>query len=214
MSSKNSETALNLKKWNEGDLGGLEALLEKHLPWIQNHVRLRLGSKLRKKTESSDIVQDAIIQFMKYGPRIQLSSSTQFRALMTRIVENVVCDEYDRITSLRRKISRERPLPTDTVLNLDLPRLRVTPPHKNAQRHENEAWIRLGIELLSNEDRQVLTFRAWGDLSFSEIGSRLDISENTARMRFNRAILRLAKKIGTLRRGGLDNVLAGDLTED
>ncbi len=211
MSDKNSETALNLKKWNGGDLSGLEALLERHLPWIQDHVRNRLGPKLRKKTESCDIVQDAIIQFLKYGPRIQLSSSAQFRVLMTRIVENVVCDEYDRITALRRKISRERPLPTDTVLNLDLPQKRVVPPHKNAQNSENEAWIRLGIELLSSDDRKVLTFRAWGDLSYSEIGAKLGLSENTARMRFNRAILRLAKKIGTLRRGGLDSVLTEDL---
>jgi len=148
---------------------------------------------------------------LKYGPRIQLSSSAQFRVLMTRIVENVVCDEYDRITALRRKISRERPLPTDTVLNLDLPQKRVVPPHKNAQNSENEAWIRLGIELLSSDDRKVLTFRAWGDLSYSEIGAKLGLSENTARMRFNRAILRLAKKIGTLRRGGLDSVLTEDL---
>jgi RNA polymerase sigma factor (sigma-70 family) len=207
MTDRNSVTTESLDEWNLGNQKGLTALLEQHLPWIQEYVSRKLGPKLRTKLESWDIVQEAMVQFLKYGPRIKVSSASQFRALIGRIVENVLCDEHDRVTTLRRKISRERPLPSDTVLNLDLPRLEVTPPIKTAQRNENEAWIRLAIELVSTQDREVLTLRAWGSHSFSEIGSQIGVGENAARMRFNRALLRLAEKVARLRRGELERVL-------
>ncbi len=207
MTDQNSETTESLNEWNLGSQQGLTSLLEQHLPWIQEYVSRKLGPKLRCKVESWDIVQEAMVQFLKYGPRIKVSSASQFRALIGKIVENVLCDEHDRVTTLRRRISRERPLPSDTVLNLDLPKLEVTPPIKAAQRNENEAWIRLGIELVSKQDREVLTLRAWGSHSFSEIGNQIGIGENAARMRFNRALLRLAEKVARLRRGELESVL-------
>ncbi len=203
----NSETTACLRKWNTGDRDSLNILLKKHLPWIQSYVRRKLGSKLRSRTESGDIVQEAVVEFLKYGPRIQLSNTAQFRALLGKIVENVLCDEYDRITALRRKISREQPLPTDTVLNLDPSEQMATPPSSALLRNENEAWIRLGIELIKVEDRRIIILRTWEKLPFSEIAKRLGIAENAARMRYNRALVRLAGKVGLLRRGELDTLI-------
>ena len=207
MNREESQTSRDLNRWNDGDREALKAILERHLPWIRDYVRRKLGGKLRGKMESGDVVQETMVQFLKYGPRIHLSDEGRFRALVARIVENVLCDENDRINTLRRKVSLERPLPSDTVLNLDLPRIKVTPPTEKALRNESEAWIRLGIELVSSEDREVLTLRAWGGYSFSRIGEQLGIKENAARMRFQRALVRLAEKVARLRRGELEDVL-------
>jgi len=82
--------------------------LERHLPWIQKQVRLRLGSKLRAKGETCDYVQDAVVQFLHYGPRIMISSDRQFRALLARIVENALCDKHDWFTARRRDMTYEK----------------------------------------------------------------------------------------------------------
>ena len=70
-------TAEDLRRWNAGDAEGLKSLLENHLPWIEKYVRKRLGARLRQKAETQDIVQDAMLQFLRYGPRIDLAGDTR-----------------------------------------------------------------------------------------------------------------------------------------
>lgn len=200
-------TSQYLQQWQRGDQKGLDGLLERHLPWIQAHVRKRLGPLLRRKGDTSDYVQDAIIQFLKYGPRILISEDGHFRALLLRIVENSLRDKHDWFTARRRAVARERPLPTDTVLSLDPPQGSDKTPSQVAQEQEDEAWIRLGMELLDPEDREPLILRQWESLSFKEIGERLGISTDAAWMRHNRAVQRLAKKVGDLRRRGISSVV-------
>lgn len=200
-------TSKDLRRWNAGDDEGLKSLLENHLPWIEKYVRKRLGARLRQKAETQDIVQDAMVQFLKYGPRIELAGETHFRALIGRIVENVLCDANDRLNALRRRISQERPLPSDTVLQLRTTQVDSNQPPKEIHKKENEAWIRLGIELLSPEDREILILRAYGSMTFQAIGDEIGVPENTARMRYQRALPRLAEKVGRLRRGDLESVL-------
>ncbi|MFH2001718.1 MAG: sigma factor, partial [Planctomycetota bacterium] len=76
-----TQTSISLRQWNAGEAAGMNSLLERHLPWIRNHVRRRMGPMLRQKAETEDCVQDAMIQFLQYGPRVHLSSDREFRAL-------------------------------------------------------------------------------------------------------------------------------------
>lgn len=205
-----SETAICLKQWNQGDRKALEDLLVRHLSWVRARVRKRLGPFLRKKGDSCDYVQDAVVQFLQYGPRITVSDEGQFRALLCRIVENTLCNRYEWFTARRREIARERPLPTDTVLSLDLPQATVNSPSQSAARHEQEAWVRLGIELVSPEDREVLVLREWDGLSFKEIGKHLGIPSGTAQVRHFRALARLSDTVGAIRRGNLKDLIQED----
>ena len=69
MNTGNTETCRFLMQWNSGDPKGLEALLEAHMPWIHDQVRRRMGPVLRGKGETCDYVQDALTEFLRYGPR-------------------------------------------------------------------------------------------------------------------------------------------------
>ena len=197
-------TAQLLKSWHGGHEDGLDALLERHLPWIRIHVRRRLGPLLRRGAETSDYVQDAMIEFLRYGPRIVISDDDHFRALIVRIVENSLRNKYDWFTAQRRAIARERPIPSDTILRLDPPKDSVKTPSQSVQRHEDEAWVRLCMELIDPEDSEIIILRQWEHLSFVQIGEKLGISANTARMRHNRAVNRLAEQVGNLRRRNID----------
>jgi RNA polymerase sigma-70 factor (ECF subfamily) len=201
MTSDHTETYNNLLRWHKGDEAALDALLGCHLSWIKTHVRQRLGKGLRRRVESSDIVQDAILQFLRYGPRILLSSEKQFRTLMARIVENVLRDKHDWFTAYRRAVSKERPLPSETVLYLEHGIGNEKTPSISAQRHEEEEWLRLGMELLDPDDQELLVLYQWEHLTFEEIGKRLGLATDVAWKRHQRAFIRLAELVGDMRRG-------------
>ena len=95
----------------------------------------------------------------------------------------------------------EQPLPSGSVLDLDSGVHAVTRPSEEAAARESQEWVRLGLELLDPEDRQVILLREWHGLGFTEVGSRLGLSENTARMKFQRALPKLARKVKELREG-------------
>jgi RNA polymerase sigma-70 factor (ECF subfamily) len=202
-----SETRDLLQRWRQGDRGALDTLLERDLPWIQAHVRRQLGPALRSRLESGDIVQEAVIEFLKYGPAFVLSDGDQFHRLAAHVVKKVLGHRYDWFTAQRREVHRDRPLPSEDVLDLDGRRGREPTPSQEARRREREVWVRLALELLEPEDREVIVLREWEGLSLAALGEQLGISEDAARMRFNRAVQRLARKLRLLRSGRLEESL-------
>lgn len=202
-----TETTILLKQWHDGKREGLDAMLERHLSWLQVEVRRRLTPQLRKKAETVDYIQDAVVQFLTYAPSFTISVEAEFRALLLKVVESTLLNKYDWYTARRRQMSRERPLPSDTVLSLDCPQGVVKTPSKSAERHEREAWVRFAMEFLDPGDREIIVFRQWDTMSFAEIGGRLGITQDAARMRHNRAMDRLTDKVWNLRSGKLSEAL-------
>ena len=198
-----SETRQLLQRLRAGDRTALDALLARDLHWIRGDVRRRLGPALRTRLESADIVQEAMVEFLRYGAPFLVSDQEQFRRLAARVVENVIGHQYDRFTAQRRELQRERPLPSEDVLDLDARRAGHGTPSQDAQRREREACVRLGLELLEAQDREAILLREWDALPLAEMGTRLGISEDAARMRYKRAVLRLARKVRQLREGKL-----------
>lgn len=204
------ETKALLLRWFNGDREALNTLVERDLPWIRNRVRKRLGSFLRRKGETDDFVQEAMIDVLRYGPRFVVSDMGQFRALVARIVENVLRDQRDYFEAEKRKAGRERCLPADSVINLDARHRIIERPSQVAHRRERQELVRVALELLDEEDRDIIRLRQFGGKSFAEVSEVLGVSEDAARMRFNRALPRLAVRVKELRRGGLDTLLEDD----
>jgi RNA polymerase sigma-70 factor (ECF subfamily) len=147
-----------------------------------------------------------MVEFLRYGPRFTLSDENHFRALLLRIVQNVLRNRHDWFLARRRNIAQERPLPSETVLSLDPPRNSVKTPSRLIAQHEQEAWVRMGLEFLEEEHRDIIVLRKWDELPFEEIGKRLGVSSNAARMRHRHAVLKLEEMIWKLRRGTIPSV--------
>ena len=64
-----------------------------------------------------------------------------------------------------------------------------------------ERLVRPPSELLDPEDRRVMLLRQWQELEFEAIGEQLGISADAARLRFHRALPKLANKLQQLRSG-------------
>ena len=201
MADDPTETMDLLLRWHGGDRAALDQLIARDLPWIEQHVRRRLGPALRARGDTQDYMQDAMIEVLNYGPRFISTSQSKFRNIVARIIENVLRDKHDWHKAKRRAMSRERSIPRDSVIDLDRPMDSVTRPSEKAQQNERESWVRLALEFLQPEDRKVILLRQWEGKSFPEIAEALSISTDTARMRFNRALPRLGQRVAELRSG-------------
>lgn len=203
-----SETLQLLKRWHDGDRVGLERLLERDRAFVFDYVKKRAGDLLMQKADPEDYVQEAMMQALQYTPRFLVSDRDQFRGLIARITENVLRDHAVAHKRQKRDVERDRSLPGDSdMLNLDPPRQQVTRPSTAAQRDEDKAWIRLGLELLPRDERVLVKLREWEGQSFATIGKHLGISESAAQMRFQRVLPKLAQQVMRLRAGGLKTVM-------
>lgn len=195
-------TPLLLERWHRGDDQALAALVELHLPWLREHVQRRLGPFLRRHGEAEDYLQDAVLDFLRDAPRFQVRDGAQLRGLLARVVENTLRDKNDWFRARRRNLGvGDAALPEGSVLDLRSGLVLTSTPSRGADREEGRAWVRLALELLDAEDRKVIIGRDYEQRSFQDIGNELGLSAGAARMRWNRAVARLAQTMLELRQG-------------
>ncbi|MBK8099521.1 MAG: sigma-70 family RNA polymerase sigma factor [Planctomycetes bacterium] len=192
-----------LEQWHRGDDQALVALVELHLPWLRAHLGKRLGDFLRRHGEAEDYLHDAMLDFLRDAPRFQVRDESHFRGLLARVVENTLRDKNAWFRARRRDLAKNGALPSDSVLLLDPALHASSTPSRAAARTEARDWVRLGLELLEVEDRRILVAREYDDRSFVEIGEELGMSANSVRMRWTRAVARLADVLRELRAGQL-----------
>lgn len=190
-----------LQRWHRGDRAALEALVQRDLPFLRVRLRERLGEHLLQRAQFDDYLQDAVAEILAYSPRFLCGSAAAFRRLLAQIVENMLRDRHDFWARRRRDQAREQSLPDDSVLLLDARARTATSPSRAAVRNEEAALLRLAMDLLDPDDRAALVLREYEGLPFADVGARLGITENAARMRFQRALGRLAGELDALRRG-------------
>jgi len=194
-----------LGRWHAGDRQALEKLMTKHLPWIRKRVHQRLGNALRMKLDSGDLVQDALLRFLRYGPHLQIANTENFIGLMAVIVENVIRDKDDWFHARRRDLAREEPLSQQQVLVLDGPE--GEQPDVAVGRLEFTAMLRLAMECLRPDDRKLLIQRRWDGLSWEAIGQGLSISPKAAQMRHVRILRELTSIMSHLRQRNVEALL-------
>lgn len=200
-------TSQLLQRWRDGDQQGLHEVLALHLPAVLTIVRSQLGRDLRQKLESDDIAQDAVVEFLRYGPTMPPVDAAHFRALLVRIVVNTICDRSKWFLAARRRMDRERTMGSTT--RAAIPAADVDPAVQ-AERADLTMRLRLSLELLSERDRRVLVLRDWQGLTFAEVAHDLEVSEEAARGAWRRAVARLRGLMADLRIGGLPAALAAD----
>lgn len=202
-------TRLLLDRLHAGDAEALPRLLERHLDFVRACVQRRMGDALRVHADTQDIVQDALIDVLRDGPRISIGDEDAFRRLLAHVVENTLRDRYRHVHRDRRDAARERGR-AESILDLEPAVRQVTRPSQAASASEEQEWVRLGVEFLEPRDREVIWLREWEGLSFPEIGQRIGVAEEAARKRFERALPKLALRVADLRRGGIARLLQGD----
>jgi RNA polymerase sigma-70 factor (ECF subfamily) len=60
---------------------------------------------------------------------------------------------------------------------------------------ESQRALVAALDILPNEQREVLVMKIWNELTFAEIASALEISQNTAASRYRYALAGLKKNL-------------------
>lgn len=199
------DTTTLLLRWKDGDEDAFAEIVSRHLGWLRTTVRHHIGPLLRAKIETGDAIQEAFKGFLRYGPRVNVANGDQFRRLMARIIINALRDQSDWFASRRRDMARESRLSSSCI---EIGRNgRSQQPEIIAEDKELRERIRFALELMGPEDRRVILLKIWDDKKFAEIGDELRITEDAARMRFERAKIRLLELLEHLHEGDVDALL-------
>jgi RNA polymerase sigma-70 factor (ECF subfamily) len=132
---------------------------------------------VRSPADAEDIVQEAFVKFWRRNHRIDN------RALLYATVRSIALDLIRRDS---RRARREAEVFSDAAQSSQ-PQFAVE--------DESQRALAVAVDLLPHEQREVLVMKIWNELTFAEIGSALEISQNTAASRYRYALSALKKNL-------------------
>jgi len=177
-----------------GDDSALDQLCGIYAERVRRIVRFRMGPELRSQLESMDLVQEALIEAVKDIGDFTYSSKGDFLCWLSRIVENTIRDNVDRIHAAKRDVRRQVSLDKMTErtdrLHADagLPVVTTTPSVVLSLREEFDRLER-AMDRLKPQYREVIVLAKIEGLSCKEIAVRQNKRPAAVAMSLSRAIV-------------------------
>jgi RNA polymerase sigma-70 factor (ECF subfamily) len=175
-------------------MGKLIAHLRRYLLLVANQ---ELSPNLRGKVGPSDLVQETLVQLQDKLGQFRGGTEQELRAWLRKILINGIHDVERRYQADRRDVGREQPLAGDSVAGIlpAEPQTESPGPRTGAMQREVNQRLRVAIDQLPAEYREVLRLRTWERLSYAEIGQRMKRSPDAVRMLWNRAFEKLREQV-------------------
>lgn len=144
-------------------------------------------SILNNVEQAEDAVQDAIIKLIPHLESINRIESFKTKRLVMHTVKNIAIDRY-------RRNRKENQLFTEEIEDKQLNE------SKNAIQSiksvEDRHLVTQILSSMPEKYKEIIQYRCFYDLSYKEIGSILNIGEDTAAKRYERAKAMVKKFIG------------------
>jgi RNA polymerase sigma-70 factor (ECF subfamily) len=177
-----------------GSTSALGRALTACRPRLLRVVRRNGGNRLRPDVSASDVVQDTFVNATKGFGGFRGRYAGEFVSWLCAILSN-------RLAEIARRTSRpnngrhrdlvDRAASGFVQLALD----EQESPSNIVGNQEYSELIRAALARMSRRDQQVLGLRFEDQLTFAQIGQRLERSEDATRMLFTRAVKRLKREL-------------------
>jgi RNA polymerase sigma factor (sigma-70 family) len=174
-------TIVLVRRAKGGDGQARDRLFSRLTPIVKRWATGRLPVWARYRSDSDDLVQDALLATMRNLERIDAGGSAEFYAYLHKTLQSKILDEIER-AKLRPRASGE-PVeeltlsPLDTLLNVEA-----------LDRYQR------GLARLGDDDRAAILLRIELGMSLEETAAELGKpSADAARMAVARAIKRLVE---------------------
>ena len=177
MMSVNQSDQILVKSYLNGDESAFEVLIRKH----KDKVFAFILSKIKNYNIAHDVFQDTFIKVINSLKMGKYNEEGKFVPWVMRIAHNLVIDYF------RRQKKTRSIAPSDDFDIFDI----ISDKEDNAEdemiKSQIHSDVRMLIEELPDDQREVLKMRYYKDFSFKEISEITDVSINTAlgRMRYN-----------------------------
>ena len=194
LSQKTKELVVLAKDGDKSALNQLYRVYGERVRWM---VRFRMGAELRSQLESMDLVQDTLIHALGGLDNFTYKNEGDFVRWLSKIAENSLRDNLDKLHAGKRDIRKEVPLdnyrPTNAGGFFGTPGpIAATTPSVIMSRKEDLNKLEKAIDKLRPEYREVIVLAKIEELSYSQIGDRLGKSTGAVKMLVSRAIVALA----------------------
>ncbi len=179
-----------------GDDSALDQLCKVYGERVRRIIRLRMGKEIRSKLDSMDLVQDAFVSVLEDLGDFTYQSEGDFLRWLSKIAENKIRDNVDRLHADKRDIRKEVSLRNSVQTTED--RFAGTPgpvdnttPSLIISTREELNKLEKAIDELQPGYREVIILKKIEGLSYKEIGDRLGKSTDAVGMLVSRAMVSL-----------------------
>ena len=175
-----------VKRFIQGDQTSIEVLINRHKSKVYTYIILIV----KNQSLAEDIFQDTFIKVIKSLKEGKYKDNGKFVSWVIRIAHNLTIDHFRREKQINTYLNDDyeadifnsRKLAENTIEDIMV---------------ENQIIkeVRLLIDELPEDQKQVILLRHYGGLSFKEIADQTDVSINTALGRMRYALINLRKLI-------------------
>ena len=188
-----------VRRAQDGDSPALQELFGRYYERVRRMVRLRLGTALRKRLDSGDILQETFLEALRTFDRFEMRDQGSFINWLARLAENRIRDAADYHGAAKRAAAREVPLPqgdTTGVLDHSLKAGGLLP-SEGADEAEQIAQLEAALERLSSDDRELILLRDYAGAAWEAVARLTERpSPDAARVAHRQAVARLARLMG------------------
>lgn len=175
-----------VKQFVEGDQKAIEILIARHKKRVFTYILLIV----KNHHLAEDIFQDTFIKVIRSLKTGKYTENGKFISWVLRISHNLIIDHFRR-EKLLNTTSND-----DTTIDLfNSPKYSEENIEDKLVHEQITSDVRLLIEELPDDQREVIMMRHFQGLSFKEIADLTDVSINTALGRMRYALINLRKMI-------------------
>ncbi len=186
-----------------GDNSALDQLCKVYGERVRRIIRLRMGSEIRPRLDSMDLVQDALLLALGGLGDFTYKNEGDFLRWLSRITQNALRDNLDKLYTDKRDIRKEVRLesyePTTGSGFVGTPgAIEATTPSVIMSKKEDLDKLEKAIDELKPDYRKVIVLSKIDGLSYKEIGDRLGKSIDSVGHLLSRAMVALTEAFWTI----------------
>lgn len=183
----------------DGDADARNALFERCRAYVGFLARAHVDSWLMPKVDSSDLIQQTLMEAHEAFPGFTGRSEGEWLAFLKRILRNNATDFVRRFGAARRRAALEVALDGGTSSLFRPHPLPADPgdsPSAVVSRQEQELAVTSALARLPADYQQVIVLRSLQRLPFNEVAEQMGRSRPAAQMLWLRAVRRLTELLG------------------
>ena len=175
-----------VKRFIQGDQPSIEVLINRH----KNKVFTYIILIVKNQSLAEDIFQDTFIKVIKSLKEGKYKDNGKFVSWVIRIAHNLTIDHFRKEKQINTYSNED--YEADIFNSKKLSESTIEDIMVETQIIKE---VRLLIDELPDDQKQVILLRHYGGLSFKEIADQTDVSINTALGRMRYALINLRKLI-------------------
>ncbi len=172
-----------IQNFQDGDLNALETLVLRHKDKMYTSILFLVKDKYL----AEDIFQDSLIKIIDTIRGGRYTEEGKFLPWALRIAHNLCVDHF-------RKVKRTPSIKTSDDRDIfEVINFTEEGADEKLMKRQSHERVRMMLELLPEDQREVIILRHYADLSFKEIASLTNCSINTALGRMRYGLINLRK---------------------